>query len=204
MANGSGIDSSNAASPTGSARVFPLNSESPGDALTTLLRTTYRASDSLEIGLTLSSHEYIETSDAGLVNKGESLFKQSFVSMDFNYNLASFYLFGEGYYMQYDDNADMTTVTPNPDTYNATAYYIQFGYRATQKLTLVSRYESLDFDKDATLFDIQKIEPQTHTVLGFNYALEPSNSIRFEAQQIDPDTGDSNTVYYLQWFFYML
>lgn len=203
MANGSGVDSSGASS--GATRVFPLNNESPGDALTTLLRATYLVSDNLELGLTLSSNEFTETSDTGgLVNRGELPFKEKFVAIDFNYNLASFYLFGESYFMQFDDNVDMTTVTPNPDTYDATAYYMQFGYRATNKLTLVTRYESLDFDSNATLFTVQDIVPLTRTILGFNYALESSNSIRFEAQQTDPDGGDSNTIYYLQWFFYML
>lgn len=207
VANGDGIDSTNPAatpSPSGSATVESLNNESPGDDVTLLIRTTYLVMDSLELGLTASTHNFIEIGSNGLVDKGEVLFEQSFAALDFNFNLETFYLFGEYYFMQFDDNPDMSPITANADTYDASVYYIQAGYRATETLTLVTRYESLDFDDGATIFAIQNIVPQTHTIIGFNYALEPSNSIRFEAKDIEPDTGESETIYSLQWFFYLL
>jgi len=206
VANADGVDSSDVVSGTGPASVFPLNNMAPSDDITLFLRTTYRVTDSLEFGLMASSHNYAEVSDAGLVNTGEALFEQKFVSLDFSYFGKHFYTFGEYYYNQYEDNPELSGggLTANPDPYNATTYYVQLGYHITKALTLVTRYESLDYDDNATLFLSQAIVQQTEALIGLNYLLEESHALRFEAKQIDPEVGESETVYYAQWFFYLL
>ena len=209
VANTDAIDSSNAAMGSGSAVVFPLNNESPGDDLTLLFRTTFLATDNLEFGLTLGSHNFTETGGSGLVAENEVLFEQSYAALDFNFNTKSFYMFGEYYFVQFDDNPDIVSSPPaivqaNPDTYDATAYYLQLGFRATETLTLVTRYESLEFDDNATIMVVQNIVPQNQTVVGFNYALEQSNAIRFEVKDVEPEVGESDTIYSLQWFFFLL
>ena len=151
----------------------------------------------------------LETSNSGLVAESEVLFEQSYAALDFNFSTESFYMFGEYYFMQYDDNPDIVSTPPsivqaNPETYDVTAYYLQLGYRATDALTFVTRYESLEFDDNATIMLVQDIVPQTRTIVGFNYALEQSNAIRFEVKDIEPDVGEPDTIYSLQWFFYLL
>lgn len=209
-ANTDGVNSTNPAIGPDAAEIFPLNSDVPNDKVTLLFRTTYLATDNLEFGLTLGSHNYSETSTTGLVGEGEVLFEQAYAAMDFNINAGPVYLFGEYYFLQYDDNPNIASsgatppVQANPDTYDATAYYVQLGVRATDKLTFVTRYESLDFDDNATIFQIQNIVPQNQTIIGFNYALEQSNAIRFEVKDVEPETGETDTIYSLQWFFYLL
>jgi len=200
------IDSSPAIVPSGPATVRPTNTDAPGDKLTLILRGTYAISDNLEVGFTLGSHNYTEVSDSGLVEKGEVLVEEKYGSLDFNYNSDSFFIFSEYYSMQYDDNQDLSggTVTANTDSYNATAYYVQAGYRLTQDLTISARYESLDYDKDATLFLIQGLVPRTDSVLALSYMLEDSNVLRFEAKRVEPDVGDGESIYALQWYFFLL
>ena len=206
VANTDGVDSSDVVAGTGPAAVFPLNNMAPNDAITLFLRTTYRVTDSFELGFMASSHNYTEVSDAGLVSNGEVLFEQNFVSLDFNYFGKHFYTFAEYYYNQYEDNQDLSGggLSANPDPYNATAYYIQLGYYITRNLTVVTRYESLEYDDNATLFLSQAIVPQTEALIGLNLLLEESHALRFEAKQIDPEVGESENVYYAQWFFYLL
>lgn len=206
VANSDGVDSADVVAGTGPASVFPLNNMAPGDDITLFLRTTYRVADSMELGLMASSHNYTEVSDAGLVKTGEALFKQNFVSLDFSYFGNSFYTFGEYYYSQYEDNPDLAGggLIPNPDTYDATIYYIQLGYHITSSLTVVTRYESLEYDDNATLFLSQAIVQQTEALIGLNLLLEESHALRFEAKQIEPEVGNTETVYYAQWFFYLL
>lgn len=207
LANADGIRSEDAAADSGPASTFTLNGDAPTDELTAVLRFTYRLFDSLEIGLLAGDHHYVELDENnGLVERGEILFDQLFLALDFNYNASSWYLFGEYYALEYEDHAELsgTSVTANPDSYDATFYYVQTGYRISDKLTAVARYESLDIDDNATFFEVQNQVSQTRSILGVNYAVEPSNSIRIQVSEIDPELGSGDTIYYLQWFFYML
>ncbi|WP_455365623.1 hypothetical protein [Kaarinaea lacus] len=206
VSNSDGIDSSFAVAGSGPARVAPINSVSNADDITLFLRTTYRITEYFELGFMASAHNYSEVSTAGLVAEGETLFQQNFVSFDFSYFGNSFYTFGEYYYMQTEDNADLSGagLVANPDTYNSSAYYLQLGYELVNDLTLVTRYEALDYDDNATLYLSQGIVPQTQLLAGINYLLEESHALRFEVKQVEPDVGSSETIYYAQWFFYLL
>ena len=207
IANADGIRTQNAAIDTGPAHTHSLNGDAPADDISTVLRLTYRILDSFEMGLLIGKHNFVELDENnGLVERGEVLFEQNFVSLDFNYNTPSWYLFGEYFLIEYDDNKDLsgTTVAANPDSYEGAFYYLQAGYRFTDKLTMVLRYESLEIDDNATFFEIQNQVPQTRSVFAINYATEPSNSLRFQVTEVDPELGNGDTIYYLQWFFYML
>ena len=206
VANSDSIDSSFAVAGSGPARVFPQNSASQADDVTLFLRTTYRLTDDVEFGFMASAHNYVEASSSGLVPEGETLFQQNFVSLDFSYYGGAFYMFGEYYYMQSEDNPELTGggLSANPDTYNSSAYYIQLGYEIIDNLTLVTRFESLDYDDNATLYLSQGIVPQTQGLIGLNYQIEENHALRFEAKQIEPDVGNSETIYNVQWFFYLL
>jgi len=206
LSNSEGINSSYAVSGTGPARVVSLNNASLSEDYTLFLRTTYSVTDTVELGFMASTYSYTETSNSGLVPIGESLFQQNLVSLDFSYFGQAFSMFGEYYFMQGEDNQNLSGggLTANPDKYNSSAYYLQLGYEIMKNLTLVGRFESLDYDADATLYLAQGIVPQTQTVAGVSYLLEESHALRFEFQQVEPEAGASETIYYLQWFFYLL
>jgi len=193
----------------GPAVVTPSGTEAPGKAISSMGRITYHLTDNMDIGAMLGSHNYTEASETGpgttLVEFGKVLFKEQYASLNFSYIGKSFYTFGEFYGMKFDDNQSMTTVTPNKDSYTATVYYVQAGYRFTDKFTLSARYESLDFKKkEATLFAVQDIVPKSESVVALKYMLEDSNALKLEAKQIKPDVGDTENIYALQWFFFIL
>ncbi|WP_455376004.1 hypothetical protein [Kaarinaea lacus] len=208
IGNTDGVDSSNTASLTGPTTVSPLNSNPPNDELSIIFRGTYALMDSLELGLMVGSHNYSEISEGniGLVNDGEVLFEEQYIAVDFYYNSDSFYLFGEYYNIKVDDNQTLTGggFSANNDTYNATAYYVQAGYRIAQNFRIAVRYESLDYDDNATLFQVQSIDKRTESILAVSYLPEDSNIIRFEVKQENPEDSKSETIYALQWYFYLL
>jgi len=210
IGNTDGIDSSETAPlvPTGPSRVSPLNSNPPNDELSAMFRGTYKLTDSFELGAMLGSHKYSEISEGniGLVNDGEVLFEEEYVAVDFYFNSESFYLFGEYYNISVDDNLSLAGggFTANNDTYNATSYYVQAGYRIEQNFRIALRYESLDYDDNATLFLVQSIDKRTESTLAISYLPEASNIIRFEVKQENPVASKSETVYALQWYFYLL
>jgi len=208
IGNTDGIDSSATAALSGPTTVSPLNSNPPNDELTMIFRGTYALMDSMELGLMVGSHKYSEISEGniGLVADGEVLFEEKYIAADFYINSESFYLFGEYYKIQIDDNQTLSGggFTANNDTYNATAYYVQAGYRIQQNLRLAVRYESLDYDNNATLFQVQSIDSRTESIFAISYLPEASNIIRFEVKQENPEASKSETIYGLQWYFYLL
>lgn len=208
IGNTDGIDSSETAAATGPSKVSPLNSNPPNDELSMILRGTYAITDSLELGLMLGSHNFSEISEGnnGLVNDGEVLFEEQYVAMDFYFNSSSFYLFGEYYKIEVDDNQNLSGggFGANAQTYNATSYYVQAGYRIEQNFRIALRFESLDYDDNATLFLVQSIDKRTESTLAISYLPEASNIIRFEVKQENPDASKSETLYALQWYFFLL
>lgn len=208
--NSDGINSAAVKATTGPSTVNPINSNPPNNELTIIFHSTYAISDMIEVGLTLGKHNISEVSDgtSGFVDNGEVLFEEQYAAFDFSFNASAFYLFGEYYQIQIDDNQNFdggaSGITANPDTYDATAYYIQGGYRLTPNLRFAARYESLDYDDNATLFQVQRINSRTESTLAVSYLLEESNILRFEAKKEEPDGSKSQTTYALQWYFYLL
>jgi hypothetical protein len=62
----------------------------------------------------------------------------------------------------------------------------------------------LDFDSGSTFFDIQGIVPEKRNLVTLNYRIEESNVLRLEARQENRENQDSEMIYGLQWFFYLL
>lgn len=210
LGNTDAVDSSDTAQtpPVGPTTVSPISSNPPNDELTLIFRGTYALSDSIEFGFMLGSHNFSEISEngSGFVDEGEVLFEEQYAAIDFIFNTESFYLFGEYYNIEIDDNPDISGggFTPNPDTYTATAYYVQAGYRHTPNLRFAVRFESLDYDDNSTLFQVQSIDSRTESIFAISYLPEESNIIRLEVKQENSDFTDSQTIYSLQWYFYLL
>jgi hypothetical protein len=209
--NSSGMDTETVVNPDDTAYMESLNTSDPSSGKTLVTRFTYRIVEPLELGFFAMRNDVVEIGedhDFTMVEHGETLFEQQVLGFDASWFIKKFYAFGEFYQLTIDDNQETNPAfpySPNSDSYKAIAYYLQLGYRITNKFTLALRRESLDFDSgSSTFFDIQGIVPETRNVLALNYHIEESNVLRFEARQEERENQDTETFYGLQWFFYLL
>lgn len=207
VANSSGIDSEEFPT-TNLLDVDTINFDDPSTDKTLVFRTTVLALDSLQFGFMYMGNNIVEMAeesgiDAINIKHGDTLFEQAVIGIDYNYSYEDFYSFGEFYQIQFTDNKYLPSA--NPQTYDAIAFYLQFGYRITNKITSVYRYENLDFPaENSTYFALINVGAQTRHVLSLNYRIEESHAIRFEINRHDPESADSETYYNLQWFFLLL
>ena len=210
VSNSSGMNTQSLSEPEDTTTMTSLNTHDPSSDKTLVTRATYRIIDPLELGIFGMLNNVVEIGEdpeLTLVKQGEKLFKQQVLGADANLFIKKFYAFGEFYRMEFKDNQDVNAAmdfSPRKEPYKAIAYYLQTGYRFTNKFTLAARYESLDFDESSTFFDIQGIVPETRNLLIFNYRIEESNVLRFEIRRENREDSDAETFYELQWFFYLL
>jgi len=212
LSNSSGMNTGGITSSEDTTEMVSLNTHDPSSNKSFVTRATYRLIAPLELGIFgMLNHvvEIGEDHDATMVEEGETLFKQRVLGIDANYFGKSFYAFGEFYQLNFEDNQEVNPTfinyyAPRGESYKAIAYYVQMGYRFSNKFTLAARRESLDFESGSTFFDIQGIVPETRNLVVFNYRLEESNVLRLEIRRENRENEDSDTVYELQWFFYLL
>jgi len=99
-------------------------------------------------------------------------------------------------------------LSPKKDNYQASAYYLQLGYRANSELAFTVRHEGLEIPEDATLYQITGWESQTRNVIAMNYRFEASNALRIEANKTTyTDLANSSkdfSEFRIQWFFLIL
>lgn len=209
VANNTGMNTQGIAGPEDTTSIHTINLNDPGSGKALVTRLTFRpTSGPLELGLISMLNHIVETgedSSATIVNRGDTLFDQQVYGFDASYFSKRFYSFGEIYKLIIKDNQsiDAAGYTPNSGSYSATAYYIQVGYRITDTVTVAARHESLDFD-DGAYFAIQGIAPETRNLIALKYRIEESNAFRVEIRQQHRQDHDSETVYAVQWFFYLL
>ena len=96
---------------------------------------------------------------------------------------------------------DTNQVTPNPESYNSIAYYLQAGYHISNKLIGVARFESLSYDDNATYFQLLGVSEEDRWVLALNYRIQESNAIRLEYSNSTSKDLESFDTIGLQWFF---
>lgn len=210
VGNSSGIDSTDYAT-TGTVEMDTINFGDPSTDKTTVLRGTWLALDSLELGLMLMNNKIVEMSeDNGLetttpkmIKRGDAVFEQKVGGVDYNFTLDNFYTFGEYYQIRFTDNKYIPGA--NTKDYDAKAYYLHFAYRITDKMTVAYRYENLDFPiKDSTYFSLLGLTPESRHILALKYRIEESHALRFEINRHDPEDMEGATYYSLQWFFFLL
>ena len=212
VSNSSGMDTQGIASVEDTTKMESLNTRDPSPNKTFVTRATYRILGPLELGLFAMLNDVVEIGedpDLTMVKQGEALFKQQVLGFDANFFTNRFYAFGEFYRLKIEDNQDVNPAwiidySPRAEAYDAIAYYMQVGYRIATKFTLAVRHESLDFDVGSTFFDIQGIVPETRNLLALNYHIEESNVLRFEVRRENRENQQRETIYALQWFFYLL
>ena len=115
-------------------------------------------------------------------------------------------MFAEYVNITTEDNPDLTSppYIAQEESYDASAYYAQIGFRIGPKFTTALRYESLDFPENSTYFDLQGILPENRIVLGLKYKFDDSNALRFEINNAEQENLEDETSYTLQWMFFLL
>jgi len=192
------------------------NAKDPSDEKTIIARGSFIFGEgNVELGIFTMANNVAESGiatatigDSALVGFGEALFEQTTTGIDFRYNADRFYVFAEYFSLDTDDNQDITdlsnVITANPDSYTTTAYYLQLGVRATDRLNLIYRHEDLTLDDNNTYLDLLGLAAVSHDIIGLNYKIEESHAIKFEINKSDPEVGDAVTTFTLQWFFLLI
>jgi len=141
-----------------------------------------------------------------LLDRGGILFEQKIAVVDFRYRNDWFYLLSEYYHMSIDDNKGINNAryTPNPDTYNADAYYAQLGIYMGSKFTLSLRHEFFKHDANAGYFTLLGIKETTRNVAALRYNFSENNALILESARNEIKGGDSFNQYELQWLFLIL
>ena len=208
-ANSNGINTTGAASHPGDTSLEVINFNDPSNDKSMVLRLFYQPPALIEeIGIFYMSNDVLELgepsgTDLPLVNYGEPLFEQQIAGMDARFERGKFYSLFELFLMTNKDNPNMDTnqVTPNPESYNSIAYYLQAGYHISNKLIGVARFESLSYDDNATYFQLLGVSEEDRWVLALNYRIQESNAIRLEYSNSTSKDLESFDTIGLQWFF---
>ncbi len=171
----------------------------PGDEKLFILRTAYRFSGiPLQIGLFGMNNPVVESGEGAGVKGtfGEELISQTVVGADVHFSRNGFEAIAEYYHIDNDDVIGKADVDP------ASGYYIQLGYRLTERLKPIYRYVNLDFDEADPYFQYLGVQQQYHHIVGLRYDLDESNALKFEVHQMN---FNNKTEYHstLQWAFLM-
>lgn len=200
VANGPSIDTSGAgfgASPSNKPEIDINDAGDPNSDKSAVLRVVY-SSDTLplEIGVFVMRNVVAESADAGGVTaRGKDLVSQTIYGLDAYYERGDFDVLAEFYRFENDNEVGLS------GSNSANAYYLQLGYQLNETLKAVVRYEDLSFDADDTYFRLLGTREATHGVFALRYDVDDSNSLKFEVDKEDLDSGDDVTSYKLQWAF---
>lgn len=107
---------------------------------------------------------------------------------------------GETYNLSNDDKAT------NTGKHKAAAFYVQFGYRATDAAKLIYRFEDVDFVTADPYFQYLGTPEGSRHVVDLRYDIYDTNALKFEVARFEPVASGvkSYTFYALQWAFLML
>lgn len=139
---------------------------------------------------------------------GAELVSQTISGIDARYENGPFDVLTE-YYSLKNDSQTSFAGNANVAAYDAsshtgTAYYVQFGYQATEVLKATYRYEDVAFDLDDAYFALLGKGEETHNVLSFRYDLDDSNAVKVEFNRAEPVIGDDSTSVVVDWEFMMI
>lgn len=157
----------------------------------------------LEVGA-FALHDSVGESaqSGGAVAYGSRLVAQSMAGVHFRYATPDFDMLGEYYGLNDDDKVN------NTGKHKASAAFVQFGYRATDKWKPIYRYETVDFAAADPYFQYLGTPEGHRHVLDLRHDMSDTNAIKFEVGRFEPvnssDTNKSYTFYALQWAFMML
>lgn len=199
IGNGPSLDSSGGLSPTTKPKI-EVNGSSDKNANKTLAARIIYAHDSvpLKIGFFAMMHDVAEsaTANTGLTSLGLTLVKQTIIGSDLLYSNDHVDLLSEYYQFTNDSNVGST------QSYSATAWFVQLGYKITDTVKIIAREESLSFDKNNdSYFLILGTEQARHHLLALRYDLDESNALKLELNNAENDISADTTSITLQWAF---
>lgn len=167
-------------------------------------RLTWRSpSMPLEVGVFGLSDPVAESgggAGAALPQVGGELVGMRVYGGHFRYATPRFDAMGETYNFSNDDKVG------NTGKHKAAAYYIQFGYRATDTVKLIYRFEDVDFVTADPYFQYLGTPEGSRHVVDLRYDIDDTNALKFEVARFEPvqNGAKSFTFYALQWAFLML
>jgi len=137
---------------------------------------------------------------SGVATNGDLIGMQVW-GADVHYASHGFDMIAESYNITNKDKSPT-----NAGSNDASAYYVQFGYRVTDKFKPIYRYESVDYQRADPYFRYLATPEGGRHVLAMRYDLDDTNALKFEVSRFEPvQTGvKSYTAYALQWAFLML
>lgn len=200
IANGSSINTEPGNFPP---EIDVNNSSDPNEQKTFVLRLTYdmpRLPMQFSIfGMNNGIAESGDSANGASTGFGNDLVNQSVYGFDVRYDNGHFDALTEVYMFNNDDKVG------NSGSHDASAYFIQFGYRVTEKLKPIYRYESVDFTAADPYFQYLGTVEETRHVLGLRYDMDDSNALKFEINRRQPSApgASDETHYALQWAFLM-
>lgn len=202
IANGSSIDT--ATFNAGDKPEIDINnSGDPNEPKSVMLHVAYVFPQMpLQVGVFGMKNKIAESGDLGGGSDkayGSTLIDQTLYGFDARYAQRGFDALAEVYMFSNDD------MVGNTGSHDASAFFVQFGYRVTDRVKPIYRYESVDFTSSDPYFQYLGTTEGVHHVVGLRYDLDDSNALKFEVnrrQPSDPAAKDE-TSYSLQWAFLM-
>ena len=94
----------------------------------------------------------------------------------------------------------------NAGSNDASAYYVQFGYRVTDQFKTIYRFENVDYLAKDPYFQYLGTPEGSRHVVDLRYDLDDTNALKLEVARFEPVQSGmkSYTFYALQWAFLML
>jgi hypothetical protein len=201
ISNGPSLDTTAGLKPLQKPELDPNNISDNNGNKSIIARFTYQPEDSdWSLGLFTMQHNIAESSETGLALKGETLFKQAIYGADFYWQGEKFDLLTEVFSLQNDDQI-LNSVTHG--NHSSFAYYIQPGYRLSDKTKIIYRYSDLSFESNDTYYQILGTNEQTHNSLTLRYDVDSYNSLKLEFAHVssaDELLNNTNEIH-LQWSF---
>ncbi|MBL4910817.1 MAG: hypothetical protein JKX78_12495 [Alteromonadaceae bacterium] len=200
ISNGPSLDSSGGLNPGKKPTLDPNNISDNNANKSITARFTYSPEDSdWSLGVFTMQHNIGESSNNGLTAKGDTLVKQAIYGADFYYQHNQFDLLSEVYFLQNDEKG--SPHGQEHGVHSSTAFYVQPGYKLSDKMKLVYRYSQLSFDNDDTYYQILKAQEQIHQVAGIRYDIDGYNTIKFEYSHSNNEHSNNYNTVTLQWSF---
>ena len=201
VGNASSIDTSGAAAGPTEIDVHITNDTQ--DKKMIVGNATFKMSSlPLEFGVFALHDPFSESGDGTPfgTNPGGDLFSMRVMGGHVRYATRKFDVTGETY--NFEDEDKVGTAGKN----KASAYYVQAGYRVTDKVKTIYRFENVDYVNKDVYFTYHPTPEGSRHVVDLRYDLDDTNALKFEVarfQAVDPNVKDY-TYYAVQWAFLML
>ncbi len=196
ISNSSSIDTMNA---VGDREILIGNVADGSDDKSLFGRITY-GFEKLPMSLGLfGMRNNLLDNDGGIVNSGKDITTTNLFGLDLRYDNSTFDVLAEYYYF---DNQDETGGVAGEDG-TADAFYVQLGYRFTDKWKIIYRYEDLAIDDNDGYFNVLGSDSYTGNVAALRYDVNEVSALTLEFNDKSYDQSEDVTTYTLNWSFMM-